>query len=120
MASHKLINMKQRLLVFTCSLGWTLYAPAQSVPAAIDQLAALHTLAQTIDQGYQTINNGLTTIGGLRAAEYRLHQDFVHGLDIVQPLITTDEKTAALRVRLSKLIAQLRATRQYWQQQPTQ
>jgi len=106
--------MKQLLITASCAFALTLRAPAQSVQAAIDQLAALQTLGRTLQQGYKTISTGLNTIGSIRADEFGLHKAYITGLDTVQPAITTDQKLAALRSRLTQLRTQLQSALDYW------
>jgi hypothetical protein len=109
--------MKRLFLLAAAFLFLTLHAPAQSVTAAIDELAALRTLRQTVQQGYKTVSAGLTNIGVIRTAEYQLHTDYITGLDSVRPAITADPKLHALLVQLSQLITQLQSSLDYWQKQ---
>lgn len=108
--------MKQLLITAVCALTLTLQAPAQSIQATIDQLAALQTLGQTLKQGYKTMTTGLTTIGSIRAAEFAQHRTYITGLDSVQATITTDQKLAALRIRLIQLRTRLQSALDNWKQ----
>jgi hypothetical protein len=108
---------KSLLLIAAISAATAFRAEAQSVPAAIAQLAALQTLGTTIQQGYEIATTGLDIIHGFRADEYSLHLGFITRLDTVQPAVTTDSKVQALRTQLAALVNQLQSTLDYWQRQ---
>ncbi|HEY4334663.1 MAG TPA: hypothetical protein VGM89_02170 [Puia sp.] len=107
--------MKHLLLTAACCVALTIHAPAQSIPAAIDQLAALQTLGHTIAKGYRTMTTGLDSIGSIRSAEYGLHNTYITGLDFVRPQVLADQKLQALRTQLTQLITRIRTTRAEWQ-----
>lgn len=98
--------------------GLALRGHAQSITTWIEQLAALQTLEHTIQQGYQTVSNGLQTIGEIRTGEYGLHSTYFSSLDVVQPTVADDPRVQALHSRLAALIAQLQAALDYWKRQP--
>jgi len=110
--------MKRILLATAIVLAVTAPATAQSVTTAIEQLAALRSLDQTLQQGYQTITTGLNTIGSIRLEEFGLHKTYITGLAIVQAPVSTDQRLLALRTRLARLTRQLQSSIEYWQQQP--
>jgi hypothetical protein len=92
---------------------------AQGVATWVEQLAALRTLEQTIQQGYTTVKNGLTQIGDIRYDEYQLHSQYYGSLATVNPAISSDAKTERLVATLNELVQRLRMELAYWQaQQP--
>ena len=96
---------------------WDLHA--QGVTTWVEQLAALRTLEQTVQQGYSTVKNGLTNIGDLRYDEYQLLSDYYGSLATVNPAISADPKTEELVKVLGQLVGSLRTSLAYWQtQQP--
>ena|SRR6185312_4212715 len=90
---------------------------AQGVTAWIEQLAALRTLEQTVQQGYSTVKSGLTNIGNIRYDEYQLHSQYYSSLATVNPVLLTDPKTEELVKLLSVLVQRLQASQAYWQSQ---
>jgi len=110
--------MKRILLATAIVLAVTAPATAQSVTTAIEQLAALRSLDQNLQEGYQTVTTGLNIIGSIRLEELVMHKAYITGLDIVQPPVSTDQRLLALRIRLARLTGQLQSTLEYWQHQP--
>jgi hypothetical protein len=104
-------------IIALCS-GLTLRGHAQAITTGIEQLAALQTLENTVQQGYRIATGGLQTIGEIRAGEYQLHLDYFSSLDSVKPVVAGDPHVQALRSQLTTLIAQLQAELAYWQRQP--
>ena len=98
--------------------GLALEGHAQPIRTWIEQLVALRTLENTVQQGYRIAGDGLQTIGVIRADEYRLHADYFGSLDNVKPVVADDPRIQVLRSRLAALIARLQASLEYWQRQP--
>lgn len=93
---------------------------AQGVTTWVEQLAALQTLEQTVQQGYSTVKNGLDNIGTIRYDEYQLHSEYYGSLATVNPTVLNDPKTEELVRLLNQLVQRLQASLAYWQlQQPT-
>lgn len=90
---------------------------AQGVATWIEQLAALRTLEQTVQQGYATVKTGLTNIGDIRYEEYQLHSEYYGSLATVNPVLLTDPKTGKLVKLLGVLVQRLQASQAYWQSQ---
>lgn len=109
--------MKRLLLAGMLYACWPRVSHAQGVTTWIEQLAALRTLEQTVEQGYSTVKNGLTHIGDIRYEEYRLHGQYYGSLAVVNPVVATDPKTVELYALLSQLVQRLQASLVYWQSQ---
>jgi hypothetical protein len=112
--------MKRFLLVGTLFVCRPWVGHAQGVATWIEQLAALRTLEQTVQQGYTTVKNGLTHIGDIRYDEYELHSQYYGSLATVNPTIRADPKTEGLAALLNRLVQSLQKELAYWQmQQPS-
>lgn len=98
--------------------GLALQGHSQPITVWIEQLAALQTLHNTVQQGYAAITGGLQIVGDTRYKEFQLHESYFAGFDTVKPVIDDDPRVQALRVRLDSLVVQLRSALDYWQGQP--
>ena len=95
--------MKYILITGLVIGGFGFPGRAQGVATWVEQLAALRTLEQTVQQGYQTVKNGLDHIGVLRYEEYQLHSAYYGSLETVNPVFMTDPVVIELRENLKKL-----------------
>lgn len=108
--------MKRVMLGTLCvCTGWGCHA--QGVSTRVEQLAALKTLEQTIQQGYTTVTDGLTRIGDIRSDEYQLHSAYYGSLASVNPAIGADPNTGKLVTALNELVQRLQTSLSYWQSQ---
>ena len=107
----------KRIALGTLCVCLTWVCHAQGVTTWVEQLAALRTLEQTIQQGYTTVKNGLTRIGDVRYDEYQLHTEYYDGLATVNPGIQTDPKIVELMTLLGQMVNRLQTSLSYWQTQ---
>jgi hypothetical protein len=109
--------MKRILILGALLGGWAVVGHAQGLGVWIEQLAALRSLEQTTQTCYQTVKNGLQTIGGIQGDEYQLHSTFYASLATVNPAVANDPKTAELRSLLNGMIQQLNLELSFWRKQ---
>ena len=109
--------MKHLLLAGTLCVCRPWVGHAQGVATWIEQLAALRTLEETVQQGYTTVKNGLTHIGDIRYDEYELHSRYYGSLTTVNPVIQSDPKIVELRTSLTRLVQGLQKELAFWQTQ---
>jgi hypothetical protein len=101
--------MKQLLLIIALLGAGTLLTHAQTIPALVEQLAALKELLQTTEKGYGLVENGLKTIGDIKNGEFLLHEGFFDSLSVVKPVLADDPKVKAIRLLQETLVQQINA-----------
>src|SRR5258708_1364066 len=60
------------------------------------QIAALESLESDVKKGYSIATGGLGNIGGIKGAEYQLHQNYFLSLNAVNPAVRNDPDLAAI------------------------
>ncbi|HEY4334495.1 MAG TPA: hypothetical protein VGM89_01320 [Puia sp.] len=101
--------MKPLLLILAFFGAGSGVIHAQTVPTLVEQLAALNSLLQTTEKGYQAAGNGLKTIGDIANGEFLLHTGYFDSLSVVKPVIADDPKVAAIRSLQALLVQQINA-----------
>jgi hypothetical protein len=109
--------MKQFLIICAFWGVGTLASHAQTVEAMVEQLAALQALQQSTTKGYSLMTDSLDNIGQITDSEFQMHQVFFSSLAAIDPSLSGDPKLTALRNLQNALTQQIRAERDYWQQQ---
>jgi hypothetical protein len=100
----------KRILLISALLGaGSLMTHAQTIPALVEQLAALKELLHTTEKGYRLVGNGLKTIGDIKNGEFVLHADYFDSLSVVKPVLTDDPKVGAIRALQAALVQQINA-----------
>lgn len=84
--------MKQQIIlcIIIATGGFT--AHTQTVPTMTQQLAVLHGLQQSLQDGYRLVTHGLQNIGNRQDGEYQQHVTYFNSLYSINPNIYSPSK----------------------------
>jgi hypothetical protein len=70
-----------------------------------EQIAALRSYTELLQQGYEMVGNGLDTIGNIKDADLTMHADYFKSLETVNPIVAGDIRVNAIRAICKSTVA---------------
>jgi hypothetical protein len=70
-----------------------------------EQIAALRSYTEVLQQGYEMVGDGLDTIGNIKAVDLTMHADYFKSLETVNPVVAGDIRVNAIRAICSNTVA---------------
>jgi hypothetical protein len=78
---------------------------AEQLALDIEKLSQLKTILKDLEQGYQILDKGYTTIRDISKGSFSLHKAFLDGLLLVSPEVRNDQRALAILTMEAGMVA---------------